>query len=189
MQELSNQSSGADSAPPEFVKLVEIEAKEAIESFRWLATLLIQVATVLAIANLTAVGYATANKQAGMLLIGAAITAILLYAYRGGMLGAVPLLCRLIALEETAKSILERPLETSISLTLLNILGPDFLDKASNINRISERTQKRAAMRQLGRLMFTSLSTGKGTLILALAILAQVVLIPILLFVFQWKLF
>lgn len=189
IEEPNDQCVDMSSPPLELTRLLELETKEAIDSFRWLATQLLQVATVLAVANLTAVGYAAANQQAGLLLLGAAITAILLLAYRSGMLGAVPLLCRLVALENTAESVLDRHLETGISLTLLNILGPEFLDEAVRINTISDRAQKQSAMRRLGRLMFTSLSTGKGTLILVLAILVQIIAIPVLLVVFGWELF
>jgi hypothetical protein len=175
--------------PPELFKLIELEATESIESFRWLATQLIQVATVLAIANLTVIGYATANNKAGLLILGAAITTILLIAYAGGMLGAVPLLCRLMAMESTASSMLNRPLETGISLTLLNILGPRFLDDIRGINTLTNPIQKQRAMRKLGRRMLTGLPTRTGTMILILAIVVQLLAVPILVFVFQWRLF
>ena len=170
-------------------KLFEMEAKETVESFRWLVGLLLQVATVLSVANLTAVGYAAANKQAGMFLLGAAITTVLLIAYRAGFLAAVPLLCRLVALEEAAELLFCKPMETAISLGLLNILGPEFLDKLRAINKITDPVQKQKAMRQARKTMFTSLSTGRGTLILVLAIIAQVVSVPVLVLVFEWKLF
>jgi hypothetical protein len=98
-------------------------------------------------------------------------------------------LCRLISIEDTASSLLNRPLETGISLTLLNILGPKFLDDLRGINALSDLTEKQRAMRTLGKRMLTVFSTRMGTLILLLAILVQILAVPMLLFAFQWKLF
>jgi hypothetical protein len=175
--------------PSEYIRLIEIETTEGIESFRWLATQLIQVATVLAIANITVLGYATSNNQAGLFVLGAAITFILLVAYGGGMLAAVPVLCRLISIEDTASSLINRHVETGISLTLLNLLGPKFLDDVRNINDISDLIEKQSAMRKLGKKMLFRLTTKMGTIILLLAILMQFLAVPLLLSVFHWKLF
>ena len=189
MSNLENQTTITPNLTQQLMQLYEMEAKEGIESFRWLATQLIQVATVLAIANLTVVGYAASNKQAGLFLFGAGITTILLIAYSGGMLGAVPLLCRLLALESTATSILNRSFETGISLTLLNILGPAFLTEAQKINGITNLLEKQKAMRNLSMQMITRMPTRVGTFILFLAILLQVVFVPIFVYIFYWKLF
>lgn len=186
MQEVSSSDTTSSS---DLIKLSEIEIQETSESFRWFAGLLLRVATVLSIANLTAIGYAAANKQAGMFFLGAGITMVLLIAYRAGFLGAVPMLCRLIALEDDVEFLLHKPLETSISLTLLNILGPEFLDVIRDINKMSDPMKKQRAMRKAGQTMFIKLSTGRGTLILMLAILIQVALAPIFVLVFHWKLF
>jgi hypothetical protein len=189
MDTINNQPQDNPAAQSEYVKLIEIETKEGIESFRWLATQLLQVATILALANVTVVGYAAANKQAGFFLLGALLTFILLLAFAGGVLGAVPVLCRLISNEDTASLLLGRPIETGISLTLLNILGTKFLDDLREINAMTDREEKKHAMRNLVKKMLFRLHTKFGTWILILVIIIQLLIIPVLIQKFNWIMF
>jgi hypothetical protein len=169
-------------------RLVELEATQTLESTRWLGQQFLQVATVLGIANLTAVGYATTNRQAGIFLLGSGITVLLLIVYRAAIKVAVPLFCRLIALEDFAKSMTNVPDDTTISIVILNVLGVDFLSRARDINGIEDRATKQVAMNKVEIDMFSHLfdGAGKGTLILGSAMIIQVAMIPILVNVFGW---
>ncbi len=187
MEEQDKSSTLTQPLSPEFLQLVQLEASQIIESFRWLATQLVQVATVLSVADLTVIGYAATNNQAGMFLLGAIIIFLLLMAYQSGIKGAVPLLCRLIALENEVAMHLKKPLSTGISLVILSILGTRFLDEAQHVNKISDYGKKNIAMRKLAKNMLTQYPTKKGRLLLILTIGLHIALVPILFFVFGWK--
>ncbi len=170
-------------------RFVQLEATETLESTRWLGQQLIQVITVLGLANLTAVGYAVTNRQAGIFLLGSAISVLLLIVYRTAIKIAVPLFCRLVALEDFSKSVTRVSKDTTISIVMMNALGIDFLADAQKINGIDDRAKKQDAMLKLEQKMFSHLfvGAGKGTLILASAVIVQIAIIPILVDVFGWR--
>lgn len=171
---------------PDYYKFLELEAKESIQSFRTLATVLVQIATVLATANVVIVGYALSNTSASLFILGAGVTTLLLVAYRGGIKASVPLLCRFVELEKLFKSHMDLRFDTGVTSLISSIFGRRFIEELSLVSEISDFDKKRNAMRKLERRMFFRYTTNKGTLILIGAIVLQFALTAILLFVFNW---
>ena len=77
MNDTSNHVPTLSNLTDKYQQLMETVVEEVTESFRWLASQLLNVATVLVVVNITVIGYAAANKHAGMFLIGVVVTLIL----------------------------------------------------------------------------------------------------------------
>ena len=189
MDDMSNNISAHVILNDKYQQLMELEVKEVAESFRWLATQLLNVATVLVVVNITVVGFAASNRQAGMFLVGACVTLILLGAFAAGMLGAVPLMCRLLLLEQEASQVVGTPIITGVSFTFLGVLGAPFTEEAKHISGLSSHIELQKAMRHLTWRLLTRFRTKYGTAALLIVALGQIAFVPILVFVFGWGLF
>lgn len=177
----------ADNVSSDYYKFLEFEAKESIQSFRSLATVLVQIATVFSTANVVIVGYAVSNSKASLFILGAGVTTILLIAFRGGIKASVPLLCRFIELEKKFQLYFDQQSTTGFTTLLLNIFGQKFLNELNTIAEKSDQNQKRRLMKKLEQRMYYRYTTNRGTLILMGAIIFQLALTAILMLVFHWE--
>lgn len=163
---------------------VEVEFKELFATQRTFFTLLVQALSVLAVANITVIGYAIANKTAGMLILGAIIDIFTLFIFvMADALLFSSIYFRAISLK---KEIGESDLVffTDFLATFYHHSLPKEIEQLTEITDIRTRTKK------LHRLFLPSIKRfSKRVFIFLTAAILQSLLIPVLINWFGWKLF
>jgi len=164
--------------------LLELEIKELFATLRTFFTLLVQALSVLAVANITVIGFAIANKTAGMFLLGALIDIFTLFIF------------------VSTDAFLLSPIYYRIA-TLNKRLGKDNLEFFTDffatyywyslpqeINSLIKITDLKTRTKKLHRLFLPTVKRfSKRIFTFIAAAVLQLGLIPILINWFGWKLF
>jgi hypothetical protein len=181
--EPTEQIAGASSTyDSEFARL---QYEQAIETVRSLLTLLIQIITVLVVADATVVGYAVTTQISGILFIGALFPLMVVY--------VMYLMFRLIApVMYTAVNTEHRYPELHshwLVSTLLSVfLSTTYVTKLQKIGSIQEPAER---IEQLRKVPSPFMGSGRKItrMVLVLVALGQAVAPAILTPLFHWRLF
>ncbi len=164
--------------------LLELEIKEVFATLRTFLTLFVQALSVLAVANITVIGFAIANKTAGMFLLGALIDFFTLFIF---IMMDVRMLSAVYYRATTLnKRLGKNNLEffTDFFATYYRYSLPQELDNLTKIADAKTRTKK------LHQLFLPSVKrfSNRYFMFIAAAVL-QLCIIPVLINWFGWKMF
>ena len=162
----------ADQALPEITKL---ELQQSIETYRVQMSLLVQICTVLVVADATTVGYAIQQKLAGIIWVGIVFPVTMFLVIRVIFRLTLPVLATAIAIESKYRDpevagLLSNFVSTSIS--------PTFLPRLREASLIESESERIKAIRALRRPAFSGASPTKWMLV---AIILGQLITPLLL--------
>jgi hypothetical protein len=157
---------------------------QAVETFRTQISLIIQIATVLVVANATVVGYAMSQRTSGILFVGILFPIIILFLADTIFRSTVPIIYTAVSLE------LEYGNGGSdwLASTFLAFIAPaKYVEKLKAICSIENDDERAKQLRSLASPLFGKRSRMKLTLIM-IAFLELIA--PLILYlVFGWPLF
>lgn len=158
---------------------------QAIQSYRSALTVLVQIMTVLIVANVTIWGYAINYKTAGLIFIGAIFPLLTIYLF--SLVGR--LLSPIVFTAYHAEKQLGRASDTALMRLGISVLsGEKFISQLEKISQAAGRTEQLAELRKL---KFTILGQRQGivnAILLAISILQLIA--PLLLSYFiGWPIF
>jgi len=171
-QEMDKQSA-TQSSNKRISEFDNFQLRESIETFRTQFNLLIQLLTVLVIANVTILGFAISNKIAGIIFIAAVIPLIMILIILGSEKYMLPIIYTAISLEEKNG---ERNTDYLASTFVAAIISVEFNKELREISLIENsddrlNTLKKQKMKiinkrklQLGLLFITILEIIVGIL-------------------------
>lgn len=147
--------------------LIEAEAKELGAFFRSYTTILMQVATALAIADATILTVGFSAQVAAAFWLGAIVILILLGAWIACFRGFVPLYLRGIVLEMEMSKLSRSSNYSTVTLGILAFHGPKVLAELRSIVNITDHEALTNRMRRLGyQMAFIKGSTAIATFVL-----------------------
>ena len=118
------------------------QIEQSVGMYRALATLLVNILTILIIANITLVGYALSSKASGFLFIGSLFPIVMLYLIHKFNILMFPFLYTTIQFEQQFNiNSLDWALSTFLSLTV-SVETLDQIKKVSLIHLQSERIKE-----------------------------------------------
>lgn len=166
----------------EFSKL---ELQEAINTFRTGLSVLVQIVTVLVVANVSILGYAISYKMTGIIFLGALIPLLIIVITRMVSNLLVPAVYTAYAIEKHAGQSQHDNL-MQIGITVLS--SPDFIQK---LDEISQQDGLAARAESLRDLNFSLLGTQKNLIFLILGLISLLqLLIPFILSsIYHWPMF
>lgn len=157
--------------------LIETEAKEIGAFFRAYTTILMQVATALAIADVTILTVGFSAQVAAAFWLGAIVILILLSAWIACFRGFVPLYLRAIVLEMEMSKLNGSNNYSTVTLGILAFHGPQVLEDLRSIVNITDQAVLSTRMRRLGyRMAFVKGSTVTATAVLILVAAGHIAL-------------
>lgn len=178
--ELTQQPAASDKA--EFAR---VEVAQAIETFRTQFSWLIQIITLLVLADVTVVGYAISEQIASVLLIGAVFPIMIIYARNRVNRLMVPVIYSAISIEhEYGGTKSDWLMATFLALTN----SPDYVEALVTLSAEKDKNQWIQKYREVRQPI---LGIGKGLTHTALILITfgQLILPVILALFFNWRLF
>lgn len=166
------------------VEFVRLQLEQALETYRTQFSLMIQVATVLVIADVTIVGYAISARIAGILLIGAIFPTIILGIMHSAGKWMLPIIYNAVSLESKYGG---ANIDWLASTLLSTIVSTEYVDRLRSISSIRNADERIAQLRRVPEPLLGIRSKTRLTLILIA--IGQVIAPAILSLVFGWRLF
>jgi hypothetical protein len=165
---------------PEITKL---QLQQSIETYRVQMSLLVQICTVLVVADATTVGYAIQQKLAGIIWIGVVFPVTMFFIIRVIFRLTLPILATAIAIESRYKDIeVAELMSTFVSVSI----SPTFFPSLRAASLIEDESERIRALQSLRRPAFAGVSPTKWML---LVIIVGQLLTPLLLEHFDhWRL-
>ena len=158
----------------------KIEYQQTVETFRTQFVILTQVISLLLIANITVVGYALSVQRASPFLAASVISLVLLLVLHGHASVITPIAYRAIVLEKEhiygANSL--------ISVFMSLFYSPDVVPTALKISEIENFDEQIRELRKMAKLF----ARRSLRLLIWIAIIGQILIVPLLIYVFQWSL-
>jgi hypothetical protein len=171
----------SNSAPSDDFTKQQVD--QAIRTFLSQFTILIQVVTILVVANVTIVGYGISEKFGGALLIGSFIPLVIIYMMNGVSRYMIPIIFSAVNLED---QLAEGRKVLLISTFVSFAASAEYLAQLKKIADIRDNDKK---MEELHKMKFPMFARRRFNLILML-ISATELVIPFYLSTYQgWKLF
>lgn len=119
---------------------------QAIQSYRSALTVLVQIMTVLIVANVTIWGYAINYKTAGLIFIGAIFPLLTIYLFN--LVGR--LLSPIVFTAYHAEQQLDRESDTSLMRLGISVLsGEKFISQLEKISQVAARPEQLVELRKL----------------------------------------
>lgn len=167
------------------LEFIRVQYTQAVESYRAQFTLLVQIATVLTVANATVVGYALSTQIAGILFIGFFFPLIILYVTYFVLRMTLPILYTAVYLEQGYLGI-ER--DWLVSTFLSTTISHEFVSELRSISSLQDLQEK---YHRINKMPLPLPGRGPSILRVGLVLLAlsQAIAPLILCSVFGWRLF
>ena len=163
--------------------LLQCKLEQAIATWRWQLSLLVQVFTVLVVAHITFIGYAFTSKNAFLLAIGGLFPLVFFVILRTANRLAVPIVYTAVAVEnEFAENGIDGLMTTTIGMLVSE-------EQIHIFRAICLESQFSKRMKALRNIKFTFLGNYMRLIeyILIANSIGQTVLASILMLKFQWK--
>jgi hypothetical protein len=164
-------------------ELTKLELQQSIETYRVQMSLLVQICTVLVIADATTVGYAIQQKLAGIIWVGIVFPITMFLIIRVVFRLTLPILATAIGIEARYK---DTEMPGLMSNFVAVAISPTFFTRLRSASLLDDESERIKALQTLRRPAFAGVSPTKW--ILTIIILGQL-LTPILLWHFaHWRL-
>lgn len=162
-----------------------LQFEQAVETYRTQLSLLVQIATVLIIADATVVGYALSMQIASILLLGSMFPVAILFMMQVVYRLTLPIFYSAVSLES---EYVHREADSLASTFVAFINSPEYLAKLRAISSIQNPEER---IEQLKKIPLPRLGSGRGIgrISLALIVVAHIVGPVILTVFFNWRFF
>ena len=169
--------------PTEGDDFTKQQVNQAISTFLSQFTILIQVVTILFVANITIVGYAISAKLGGALIVGSFIPLVIIYMMNGLSRYMIPIIFSAVNLEDQ----LSKDRKLLLFSTFVSFAAsPEYLAQLKKIADIRDNHKK---MEELHKMKFPMFARPRFNLMLMLVSAVELV-IPFYLSTYHsWKLF
>ncbi|MCA9742236.1 hypothetical protein KC734_11890 [candidate division KSB1 bacterium] len=172
----------SESSETEFAKL---ELQEAINTFRTGLSVLVQIVTVLVVANVSIIGYALSNKMSGVIFLGTLIPLLIIVITKMVSRLLIPAVFTAYSVE---KSFGETGHESLMRIGLSVLSTAAFLKQLDDIEAKSALKERATGLREL---RFALLGPQQSFIftILSLISLMQLIIPFLLTYLFHWRMF
>ena len=162
---------------------IKQQIDQAVKTFLAQFAILVQVLTILAVANVTIIGYAINEKFSGALFIGGFIPLSMMYVLYGGSKFMVPIIYSAAMLENKLgaenKSLL-------ISTFVGYMVSPEYLSQLTKIDEIKDDEERISSLHNIG---FPIFRRRRFNAILIFSSIVQFTSPFLMSYYFGWKLF
>ncbi len=160
-----------------------MQVKEAIETYRSQFSLLIQILTVLVIADVTIIGYATSNKIAGIGVVGAFMPLAMMLVISGAGRFMLPVIFTAVSIE---KKFVKHNDSWLMSTLFSAVASTDFINRLEAIGKIENPAER---IKSLLSLRLNRIDRFVYRLILISISLLQLVAAILFNLVYGWRFF
>ncbi len=168
------------------LEFARLQLEQAIATYQTQLSLLVQIITVLVIADATVVGYAISTQIAGILLVGPLFPLIILVISRIIFKLSLPTIYTAVSIEQKYGSASADWLASTFVST---IISPDYLNRLKTIALIQDPSDRIKQLKNTPAPSFKGTGAGITKLMLVLIILGQVIAPFILSSYFGWRIF
>jgi hypothetical protein len=171
--------------PANQAEFAKVEIEQAMETFRVFMSLMIQMITLLALADVTIVGYAVSTQISGILLIGALFPVLVVFVLNRVSRLTFPPIYTAVSLEQKYGGDSSDWLASTL---LANTISAEYIEKLKKISVIQDNTERIKQLRSVAQPLVGS-SKGLTRGVLILVAIAQVLAPIVLTAFFKWRLF
>jgi len=167
------------------LEFIRLQLGQAITTYQAQLTLLIELITVLIIANATVVGYALSTQLAGIMLIGALFPVMIVVLQLLVYKRSLPIIFTAISIEQKyGIANMDWLASTFVSATI----SPDYFNQLKTIALIQDSSERMKQLRNLPIPLFKGIYSYIITLAIVLVTLFQIIA-PFFLWHYGWRMF